>query len=106
MFKHNLIAAFGCLVLAMASAVGWGYVQAQAPGEKRFDELVRADFFAGVAGDAAAFERAMRLIDSTLAQNPRHPEALVWHGSGLLARATRSFQKGDATAGVGLWTRG
>lgn len=74
--------------------------------EPRFDELVRGDFFAGFAGDAAAMDRAMRLIEETLAKNPRHPEALVWRGSGLVGRAQRSFQLGDIATGNDLFERG
>jgi len=61
----------------------------------RFDDLVRADFFAGMAGDQARFERAMQLCETTLAKNPEHAEAMVWHGSGLLFRSGQIAQKKD-----------
>jgi hypothetical protein len=76
------------------------------PAAPRFDELVRADFFAGLAGDVAALERAMRLVEATLATDPRRPDVLVWHGSGLLAQAAQAFQKGDGATGGRLWKRG
>jgi hypothetical protein len=77
-------------------------------GEKaaRFDYLVRADFFAGMRGDRARFERAMRLCEETLAREPRHAEAMVWYGSGLLVLAGQSFRSGDAARGRELWERG
>jgi tetratricopeptide (TPR) repeat protein len=67
---------------------------------QRFDYLVRADFFAGAAGDDASLAKVIALTERTLAENPRHPEAMVWHGASLLVRAGRAFQKGDfAVAG-------
>jgi hypothetical protein len=55
------------------------------PASQRFDYLVRADFFAGVAGDEARLDKAIELCEHALEQNPSHAEALVWHGAGLLA---------------------
>ncbi len=73
---------------------------------ERFDFLVRADFFAGFAGDQAALERGMKVCEDTLAKNPNHAEALVWHGGGLVFLAGQAFQKGDIRKGVELWDRG
>ena len=73
---------------------------------QRFDYLVRADFFAGVAGDDARLTKAMELCERTLGDNPKHPEAMVWHGAGLLVRAGQAFQKGDMGAGGPLFERG
>jgi hypothetical protein len=93
-------------VMTLATNIG-SAEQAKPQGrEPRFDELVRADFFAGVAGDAAAMDRAMRLIEDTLAKNPRHPEALVWRGSGLVGRAQQSFHNADVATGKDLFQRG
>jgi tetratricopeptide (TPR) repeat protein len=72
----------------------------------RFDLQVREDFFAGFAGNQAAFERAMNLCERTLQKDPNHPEALVWHGSGLLFRAGQAFGSGKAAQGEELWARG
>jgi hypothetical protein len=72
----------------------------------RFDYLVRADFFAGMRGDRARFERAMKLCEETLAREPRHAEAMVWYGSGQLVLAGQSFQAGDRAKGRELWERG
>ena len=73
---------------------------------ERFDFLVRADFFAGFAGDQAALERGMKVCEDTLARNPNHAEALVWHGGGLVFIAGQAFQKADIRKGVELWDRG
>jgi tetratricopeptide (TPR) repeat protein len=78
--------------------------RAQAPG--RFDYLVRTDFFAGFAGDEARLKKAMEACEHALAENPTHPEALVWHGAGLVFQAGGAFQKGDMQTGGELWTRG
>ena len=48
---------------------------------QRFDYLVRADFFAGVAGDEARLAKAIDRCERALEVNPKHPEALVWHGA-------------------------
>jgi hypothetical protein len=95
--------AFGFTVVGVGLNLVFG---AQTTAQERFDNLVRADFFAGLAGDAAALERAIRLTEATLAQDPRHAEALVWHGSGLLFLAGQSFEKGDLVKGAALWERG
>lgn len=75
-------------------------------GAERFDHLVRADFFAGFAGDANALARAMKTTEDTLKENPKHPEALVWHGSGLFFQSGQAFGAGDMARGQELWARG
>jgi tetratricopeptide (TPR) repeat protein len=72
----------------------------------RFDLLVRTDFFAGFAGDEARLAKGMDACERALAENPKHAEALVWHGSGLTFRAGMAFQRGDMQNGMELWTRG
>jgi len=95
----TLIAAFA---LSMTSA---GQTAAT-PTTQRFDYLVRADFFAGAAGDEARLQKATDLCERTLAENPKHPEALVWHGAILLLRSGLAFQKGDQGNGMPLFGRG
>lgn len=73
---------------------------------ERFDYLVRADFFTGMAGDKAAMDRAMKLCEDTLAKDPNHAEALVWHGSGELILAGVFFRAGDKQKGGELWQHG
>ncbi len=75
----------------------------QAPATQRFDYLVRADFFAGMAGDETRLQQAKRTCDEALAANPKHPEALVWHGSILLFEAGRAFAKSDFATGGQLF---
>lgn len=85
-------------------AMSFGLVRAwQSP---RFDELVREDFFAGLGGDEARFQKAMKLCEDTLARQPKHAEAMVWHGSGLLWLAGQSYEKQDLQRGADLWTKG
>jgi hypothetical protein len=72
----------------------------------RFDALVRNDFFAGMMGDEARLNRGMKFCEEILARNPKHAEALVWHGGGLLARAAQAYTKGDTAVGDQLWDRG
>lgn len=77
---------------------------AQAPD--RFDNLVRADFFAGFRGDVVRLERGMKLCEEALAENPDHPDALVWHGAGLMflagqAQVAQDFETARARAARG-----
>ncbi|MDQ6677721.1 MAG: hypothetical protein M3Z09_10545 [Acidobacteriota bacterium] len=73
---------------------------------ERFDNLVRGDFFSGFAGDATALDRAMKVCEETLAANPQHAEALVWHGSGNVFLSGQAFRKGDYARGSQLWGKG
>lgn len=79
---------------------------AQAPAPARFDMVVRTDFFAGFGGDQARLTHGMEVCEQTLAVNPRHAEALVWHGAGLAFQGGMAFQRGDAQTGMDLWSRG
>jgi len=90
----------------IATVVALVLSAAQAPAGQRFDYLVRGDFFAGLAGDEARMAHARALCEETLAANPRHAEALVWHGSILFFEAGRAFRNGDLTAGGQLFQRG
>lgn len=83
-----------------------GVVAAGQGAPVRFDMVVRSDFFAGFAGDEVRLQRGMDRCEQALAENPRHAEALVWHGSGLAYRAGMAFRKGDAQNGMDLWNRG
>jgi hypothetical protein len=78
----------------------------QSPASERFDYVVRDDFFAGLRGDAARLARAMKVCEELLAKNPRHAEALVWHGAALLIQAGQAFQRGDAREARALSNRG
>src|SRR5947207_249674 len=86
------------------------FVQAAQPpadaATQRFDYLVRADFFAGAAGDAARLQKVVDVCEKALAGNPKHAEAMVWHGAAMLVRASFAFQKGDMNAGMPLFGQG
>jgi tetratricopeptide (TPR) repeat protein len=107
MVNGSMFLAALCFGIALTTAlVSAGQAQPIPPQAQRFDELVRTDFFAGIAGDAAALDRAMRLIEKTLAAGPRRPDVLVWHGSGLIARAAQAGEKGDIATSDTFWKRG
>ena len=74
--------------------------------QERFDLKVRNYFFAGFAGDTASLEKGMKICEDILAAEPKHPEALVWHGSGLFFQSGQAFQKADQQRGAELWQRG
>jgi tetratricopeptide (TPR) repeat protein len=106
MMKRVVIVAAFFFAIALTTTIRSAPQAPQDAQERRFDELVRADFFAGVAGDAAALDRAMRLIEKTLAEDPRRADVLVWHGAALVTRSEQAFQNGDAATGAALWERG
>ncbi|HYP09503.1 MAG TPA: hypothetical protein VER03_24980 [Bryobacteraceae bacterium] len=58
--------------------------------ESRLDKTVVGEFFAGLRGDNDAMARAMKTTETILATNPKHAEALVWHGIGLLSQSRQS----------------
>jgi hypothetical protein len=74
----------------------------QLAGVERFDFEVREDMFAGFDGDTAAFARAMKLIEETLAAQPDHAQALVWRGGGRLFLMGQAFQRGAFAEGQAL----
>jgi len=87
----TLLAVFFASVLFVAVSPA---ADESGPGP-RFDDLVRADFFAGFRGDAARLDRGMHLCETTLAADPAHPDALVWHGAGLVFLAGRAAAAQD-----------
>jgi len=93
-------------VLALLDAVTPWQAAGQAPAQERFDYVVRDDFFAGLRGDSARLARAMKVCEDLLAKNPRHAEALVWHGAALLIQAGQAFQRGEAETARALSNRG
>ena len=94
-------------VLALLSAVTPWEAAGQSPAApERFDYVVRDDFFAGLRGDAARLARAMKVCEDLLAKNPRHAEALVWHGAALLIQAGQAFQRGEPDTARALSNRG
>ena len=75
-------------------------------GAERFDHTVRNDFFSGFAGNTEALERAMKVCEVVLAENPRLAEALVWHGAGLFFQSGIAFRGGDQAKGSEMIQRG
>jgi len=90
---------------AVAFGVSFTTGLLSAPPE-RFDHKVRNDFFAGFAGNREAFARGMKVAAETIADNPNHAEALVWHGAGLYFQAGMAFQSGDNAKGMELYGKG
>jgi hypothetical protein len=87
------------LMLALSASLA-------AVAQQRFDFKVREDMFAGMDGDQAAFDRAMKLIDDTLSADPDHAEALVWRGDARLFQAGQTFQRGAIAEGQALAAQG
>ena len=85
------------VLLALLLGFGQGQPAAFREDSTRFDYQVRADFFAGFAGDEARLRKAMETCELVLADNPAHAEALVWHGSGW--RSWRARPSRPANAG-------
>src|SRR5439155_7911692 len=92
-------------IIAFAAFLGQASVRPAASTE-RFDYFVRADFFAGVAGDEARLKKVIEVCEQALSANPKHAEALVWHGGALVVRAGLAFRKGDMATGGPLFDRG
>ena len=74
--------------------------------QQRFDMKVRNDFFSGFTGNREALERGMKACETALAENPKHAEAMVWHGAGLFFQSGQLFKAGDASKGGELYQRG
>jgi hypothetical protein len=74
--------------------------------QDRFDYVLRNDFFAGLSGNRAALDRAMKKCEETLAANPKHADAMVWHGSGNLYLSGRAAQSGDFAKTAELYKKG
>jgi tetratricopeptide (TPR) repeat protein len=92
---------------AIAFIIGFLSTLRSAPAQTdRFDLKVRESFFAGFAGDKEALARGMKASEEVLAANPKHAEALVWHGSGLTFQSGQAFMSGDQQKGMELWTKG
>ena len=72
---------------------------------ERFDMEVRNDFFAGFSGNKEALDRAMQKSEAVMAANPKHAEAMVWHGGGLMMLSRTAFQSGDTQKGSELFAR-
>ena len=74
--------------------------------QDRFDMVVRNDFFAGFNGDREALARAMKTSEADLAANPKHAEAMVWHGSGLFFLSGQAARENDLPKAAELYRKG
>jgi len=79
---------------------------APAETEEFVPAAVRLEFFEGFqGGDEAKLEHVQKVCERTLARDPHHPEALVWHGFLLLVRSGQSLRRGDRDQGLLLRSR-
>jgi len=78
--------------LTLVAVVG---IAAAGLAQERFDDRVRDDVFRGFAGNSAALNNALTIIDGTLAQNPDHAEALAWRGATRYWQAGQAFRAGE-----------
>jgi tetratricopeptide (TPR) repeat protein len=79
------LAALGFVAALSATLLVADRPRAQEPlTPSPFLYAVRSDFFLGLGrGDMVRLERGMKFCETTLAAEPNHAEALVWHGAGL-----------------------
>lgn len=83
-----------------------GFTAGFVRGEERFDHKVRNLILAGMSGNQEMFDQGMKLCEDALAANPKHAEAMVWHGAGLFSQAGAAFRQGDPQKGMELSLRG
>src|SRR5262245_46941243 len=81
---------FGFALAAVAVVTAVGHAA------ERFGDRVRDDVFRAFAGNTAALNTALTIIDETLTHNPDHPEALVWRGAVRYWQAGQAFRAGDS----------
>ena len=94
------------LVIRTFLAFSMAFPPAVALAQEPFAKRVAADFREGLSGDEAALARAMKNCEDELATNPKHAEAMVWHGSATLSLAGRMFRRGDFARGAEAWQAG
>jgi hypothetical protein len=103
------------IVIILATVVGFPLGVQLVRGQESTDEAsspptlydrIGRDFFAGLSGDTAAFERAMNVCKEALAVNPKDGEALVFLGAGDLYRAGQAFRQDNISEGSSLWAEG
>jgi tetratricopeptide (TPR) repeat protein len=80
---------------------------AQQPKKKFDHNPVRDDFFASIRGEPKRLYDALKKAEAGLKENPKDPEALVWHGQCLMQVASVDhFAKNDFGKGMELWGKG
>lgn len=93
-------------LITFTLCAAFGFTAGMLRGQDRFDYKVRELIFAGMAGNQEMFDKAMKICADELAANPKHAEAMVWHGAGLFFQAGQFFQKGDPQKGMEFSMRG
>jgi hypothetical protein len=93
-------------ILLLTCCATLGFTAGFVRGEDRFDYQVREMFFAGFQGNSGMLEKGMKICEEVLKENPKHAEALVWHGSGVFYQAGQFFQKGEPQKGMEASMRG
>jgi len=115
-FLGTLATLFGLAALTL-EAIGQEYEPSEDTTEATFEHTsedgptafgvhVRNLYFKAIRGDSEALAQVLELLEGKLAEEPDHPEALVYHGSLQLALSGNAFQKGDMEQGRSLWTEG
>jgi len=82
-----------------------GFALGMARGADRYDYTVRTDIFAGIQGDAVAMNRALGKVEATLAENPKHAEAMVWRAAATFFQSGQLIEKQDMQKGIELYMR-
>jgi len=101
----TVVAAVVGLPIGVEFVRGEGSTDEVSPPPTLYDRIGK-DFFAGLSGDTAAFERAMNVCEQALAFDPKDGEALVYLGAGDLWRAGQAFRHGNVSEGFSLWADG
>jgi len=91
--RSTIVLSIGCTAAALLA-------------QDRFDMKVREDFFSGFAGNTEALARGMKACEATLAANPKHAEAMVWHGAGIFFESGAAAQAKDFVKAGELYKRG
>jgi hypothetical protein len=107
-FTVAVILVFAALQITRADESQTPSANSASPkkSSERFDDLVREDFFAAMSGDLKSFNRAMKVCEDALEKDPKHAQAMVWHGSGLLYLSGQVFRTNNIPFGISLWQRG
>jgi tetratricopeptide (TPR) repeat protein len=100
------IRKFTLLTLAAFAGFSWGYFSNAQADEPRFDHQVRNLFFSGFSGNQENLQEGMKRCQEVLAKDPKHAEALVWHGGGLMFLAGREFREGRGENGMKMFNQG
>jgi hypothetical protein len=87
--RRTTLGAIALLPLLVAAAGVRGDGPARAlPGRTAVTDAIRTDMaFASQSGDRARLAKGMKTCEERLATHPDDPEALVWHGVGLVTRS-------------------